>query len=105
MTTYQVTSNRDGYQLIASWPDLPERADHPVGTFEEEKLATAARSVLNAASRYRWHRWIQLQDEGVFTEERAGEDPMDSPRAGHSHRVPRRQSAPAPVVAQIADRM
>ena len=83
MTTYQVTSNRDGYELIASWPDLPERVDHPVGTFGEEKLATATRSVLNAASRYRWHRWIQLYDEGVFTEERAGEDPVDRPTDEH----------------------
>ena len=95
MTTYQVTSNRDGYQLTASWPDLPERADHVVGTFEEEKLAAAARSVLNAASRYRWHRWIQLQDEGVFTEERAGEDLVTSPTAGQLSTASAATSAPS----------
>jgi len=73
MTTYQVTSDGDGHDLVASWPDLPERANHPVATFKELKLATAAKSVLNAASRYRWHRWIQLQDEGLFTDERVGQ--------------------------------
>ncbi len=75
MTTYEVTSERNGHQLIASWPDLPERAHHPVAVFKELKLATVAKSVLNAASRYRWHRWIQLQDHGIFTEESAGPDP------------------------------
>jgi len=79
MTTYQVTSEGDGHQLVASWPDLPERADHPVASFKELKLATAARNVLSAASRYRWHRWIQLQDQGIFTEERVGPDPSDAP--------------------------
>ena len=78
MTTYQVTSDRDGHQLTASWPDLPERANHTVATFEELKLATVARSVLNAASRYRWHRWVQLQNQGIFTEERVGPDPTES---------------------------
>lgn len=79
MTTYQVTSDGDGHDLVASWPDLPERANHPVATFKELKLATAAKSVLNAASRYRWHRWIQLQDEGLFTDERVGADPTERP--------------------------
>ncbi len=81
MTTYQVTSDGAGHQLTASWPDLPERANHPVATFEELKLATVARSVLNAASRYRWHRWVELQGQGIFTEERLGPDPAD-PLAG-----------------------
>ena len=80
MTTYQVTSDRDGHQLTASWPDLPERANHPVATFEELKLAIVARSVFNAASRYRWHRWVQLQNQGIFTEERVEPEPTE-PRA------------------------
>jgi hypothetical protein len=77
MTTYQVTSDRDGHQLTAFWPDLPERANHTVATFEELKLATVARSVLSAASRYRWQRWVQLQNQGIFTEERVGPDPTE----------------------------
>ncbi len=77
MTTYQVTSDGDGHRVTASWPDLPGRANHPVATFEELKLATVARSVLNAASRYRWHRWVQLQNQGIFTEERVGPDPTE----------------------------
>ena len=79
MTTYQVTSNRNEHELIASWPDLPERANHPVAVFKELKLATVAKSVLNAASRYRWHRWVQLQDQGVFTDERVRPDPIERP--------------------------
>jgi hypothetical protein len=75
MTTYEVTSDASGHNLVASWPDLPERANHPVATFQELKLATVAKSVLNAASRYRWCRWIQLLDEGTFTEKMAGPDP------------------------------
>ncbi len=35
-----------------------------------------ARSVLEAASCYRWHRMLQLWDEGVFTEANAGPDPI-----------------------------
>ncbi len=81
MTTYQVTSNRNEHELTASWPDLPERANHPVAAFKELKLATVAKSVLNAASRYRWHRWVQLQDQGVFADERAGPDPAERPAA------------------------
>jgi hypothetical protein len=79
MTTYQVTSDGNGHQLVASWPDLPERVNRPVATFKELKLATAAKSVLNAASRYRWHRRIQLLDEGIFTDEQAGPDPIERP--------------------------
>ena len=75
MPPYEVTSDASGHNLVASWPDLPERANHPVATFQELKLATVAKSVLNAASRYRWCRWIQLLDEGTFTEKMAGPDP------------------------------
>ena len=104
MTTYQVTSEGDGHQLIASWPDLPGTGDHPVATFKELKLATAARNVLSAASRYRWHRWIQLHDQGFFTEERVGPGPggpSDGPNT--LRRVPQRHRR-HPLVAQIADR-
>ena len=79
MTTYQVTSDGNEHHLIASWPDLPERASHPVATFKELKLATVARSVLSAASRYRWHRWVQIQDQGVFSDERVEPDPTERP--------------------------
>jgi hypothetical protein len=75
MTTYEVASDETGHHVTASWPDLPERASHPVATFQELKLAGAARSVLDAASRYRWRRWLQLIDGGVFSEEQAGPDP------------------------------
>jgi len=88
MTTYQVTSEGDGHQLVASWPDLPERADHPVASFKELKLATAARNVLSAASRYRWHRWIQLQDQGIFTEERSARTRPTRRGARSSRQVP-----------------
>jgi hypothetical protein len=66
MTTYDVQSSDGDHKLVASWPDLPERANHAVARFEELKLASAARSVLGAASRYRWHRLIQLLDAGVL---------------------------------------
>jgi len=82
MTTYQVTSDGNEHHLIASWPDLPERVNHPVATFQELKLATVASSVLNAASRYRWRRWVHLQNQGVFTEERVGPDPTEPPTSG-----------------------
>ena len=67
MTTYEVDNEEDRYCLRASWPDLPERANHDVAGFKEEKLAAVARSVLGAASRYRWRRAVQLVDEGIFT--------------------------------------
>ena len=82
MTTYQVTTEGGGHQLTASWPDLPEPGNHPVATFEELKLATVARSALNAASRYRWHRWVQLQNQGIFTEERVGSEPSEPAASG-----------------------
>ncbi|MGD0945589.1 MAG: hypothetical protein ABR972_15145 [Acidimicrobiales bacterium] len=66
MTTYEVESEDDGHHLLASWPDLPERASHPVATFQELKLATVAKSVLSAASRYRWRRWVDLANNGVL---------------------------------------
>ena len=78
MTTYEVTTDEAGHHLTASWPDLPERASHPVATFQELKLAAAARSVLDTASRYRWRRWLQLIDVGVFTEEEVGPDPPET---------------------------
>jgi len=37
-------------------------------------MATTAKSVLNAASRYRWHRALQLLEQGIFTEEEVGSD-------------------------------
>ena len=71
MTTYELESeDSSGYHLIASWPDLPERISHPVATFQDPKLAAVAKTVLNAASRYRWRRWVELLDEGVFNETR-----------------------------------
>ena len=87
MTTYEVTSERNGHQLIASWPDLPERAHHPVAVFNELKLATVAKSVLNAARRYRWHRWVQLQDHGIFTEERGVRIRPETRRRRSVHRA------------------
>jgi hypothetical protein len=84
MTTYKVTSEGSRQHLVACWPDLPERVNHPVAAFKELKLAEVAKTVLNAASRYRWHRWIQLLDEGVFAEDQAGPDPT-----GPSARLPR----------------
>lgn len=71
MTTYEVESQDSRHRLLASWPDLPERANHLVATFQDLKLATVAKTVLNAASRYRWRRWVQLVDEGVFKEQSA----------------------------------
>jgi hypothetical protein len=68
MTTYEVESEGGVHSLFASWPDLPERARHPVATLQDLKLAAVAKSVLNAASRYRWRRRVQLVDEGVFSE-------------------------------------
>ena len=103
MTTYQVTSDRNEHQLIASWPDLPERANHPVAVFKELKLATVAKSVLNAASRYRWHRWVQLQDQGVFTDERAGRDPTERPATATAPTRLRADFRSATVVAEVAD--
>src|ERR1017187_2555155 len=71
MTTYEVENeDSSGYHLSASWPDLPERISHPVATFQDPKLAAVAKTVLNAASRYRWRRWVELLDEGVFNETR-----------------------------------
>jgi len=69
MTTYQVDSEDGGHRLRASWPDLPERATHDVATFQDLKLAAVAKSVLNAASRYRWRRWVMRVEEGTFTDE------------------------------------
>jgi hypothetical protein len=77
MTTYEINSDANGHHLVASWPDLPERATCPVATFGDLKLASVARSVLGAASRYRWKRWVQLLDSGVFTEQEAGPDPTN----------------------------
>jgi hypothetical protein len=79
MTTYEVDSDEDGHHLLASWPDLPERASHPVSTFQDLKLATVAKTVLNAASRYRWRRWVQLLDDGVFTESHPGKETVGLP--------------------------
>ncbi|MGA3351691.1 MAG: hypothetical protein ABSD85_00690 [Acidimicrobiales bacterium] len=78
MTTYEVDSEHGTHQLLASWPDLPERASHRVAVFQEQKLASVARSVLNAASRYRWRRFIQLLDAGVYPGQAASE-PMGPP--------------------------
>jgi len=69
MTTYEVDSRESRHGLVASWPDLPERASQLVATFEELKLAAVAKSVLGAASRYRWRRRLQQLDEGVFTDQ------------------------------------
>jgi hypothetical protein len=66
MTTYEVDDQEDRLCLRASWPDLPERASHEVARFQDAKLAAVARSVLGAASRYRWRRAVQLVDEGAF---------------------------------------
>ena len=71
MTTYEVESQDSRHRLLASWPDLPERANHLVATFQDLKLATVAKTVLNAASRYRWRRWVQLVADGVFKEQSA----------------------------------
>ena len=78
MTTYDVNSGDSGHKLFASWPDLPERSSHEVATFEELKLAVVARTVLNAASRYRWRRRVELVGEGVFVD-RDGAQPAELP--------------------------
>jgi hypothetical protein len=75
MTTYKVTSEGASHRVIASWPDLPERASHLVAEFEESKLARAAGTVLNAASRFRWRRWLELLEVGISSEDQAGPDP------------------------------
>jgi hypothetical protein len=69
MTTYEVHSRDSEHILVASWPDLPERASHEVATFAELKLAAVAKTVLNSASRYRWRRRVELVDEGMFTDQ------------------------------------
>ena len=51
MTTYQAISDESEYHLIAFWHDLLELTTHHVTTFQELKLAKAARAVLDAASR------------------------------------------------------
>ena len=73
MTTYRVDSE-DESTVIATWTDLPIKGSLPVGPFAEAKMATTAKSVLNAASRYRWHRALQLLEQGIFTEEEVGSD-------------------------------
>lgn len=75
MTTYGLDSRNDRL-LVASWPDLPIEAYETVGPFADREIAALAPSVLEAASRYRWHRMLQLWDEGAFTDERAGPDPI-----------------------------
>lgn len=75
MTIYRIDPG-DGRALIASWPDLPIHGSATVGAFASAETAMTAQSVLEAASRYRWHRMLQLWDEGVFTEARAGPDPI-----------------------------
>jgi hypothetical protein len=75
MTTYELESTDESHLLLASWPDLPERASHPVATFADLKLASVAKTVLGAASRYRWRRRVQLLEEGVF----AGTAPTGPP--------------------------
>ncbi|MGA3215065.1 MAG: hypothetical protein ABSD97_05160 [Acidimicrobiales bacterium] len=79
MTTYDLDSENDEHLLLASWPDLPERASHQVASFTELKLAQVARTVLNAASRYRWRRWVELLDDGVFKEPGPGDVPVGPP--------------------------
>jgi hypothetical protein len=73
MTTYQVDSEDGEHRLRASWPDMPDRATHDVATFQELKLAAVAKSVLNAASRYRWRRWVMAVEAGAFSDEGAKE--------------------------------
>ena len=48
MTTYEVNSGDSVHSLVASWPDLPERADHLVATFQD---AEARRRGENRARR------------------------------------------------------
>lgn len=42
MTTYELESTDESHLLLASWPDLPERASHPVATFADLKLASVS---------------------------------------------------------------
>ena len=81
MTTYRVESDETGHHLVASWPDLPERASQSVAIFEDLKLASVAKSVLSAASRYRWRRWLELLDAGIFSEEQVPPDPTPADRS------------------------
>ena len=75
MTTYRI-DRVDGRTLIASWLDLPIQGSATVGPFADTAMAMTAQNVLDAASHYRWHRMLQLWDEGVFTDARAGLDPI-----------------------------
>lgn len=84
MTNYEVTSDEAGHHLRASWPDLPEAVTQPVAVFEELKLASVARTVLAAASRYRWHRWTRLVDEGIFGARGASAKPAGLPALSSS---------------------
>jgi hypothetical protein len=102
MTTYQVTSDQDRHHLIASWPDLPERSSHPVATFQELKLATVAKTVLNASSRYRWHRWVQLLDEGVFPDEVATQASVQEPTVSQTSLEVDLTSGPMPELPSKA---
>jgi hypothetical protein len=83
MTSYGVHPENE-CMLIATWADLPIKGRLPVGPFAEVKMATTAKSVLNAASRYRWHRALQLLEQGIFTEEEVGSDAaaMEQPAIG-----------------------
>jgi hypothetical protein len=83
MTSYGVHPENE-CMLIATWADLPIKCRLPVGPFAEVKMATTAKSVLNAASRYRWHRALQLLEQGIFTEEEVGSDAaaMEQPAIG-----------------------
>lgn len=77
MTSYRIDPV-DGRTLIARWPDLPIQGSATVGSFADTVTAMTVQRVLDAASRYRWHRMLQLWDEGVFTDARAGSDPIVS---------------------------
>jgi hypothetical protein len=80
MTSYGVHPENE-CMLIATWADLPTKGSLPVGPFAEVKMATTAKSVLNAASRHRWHRALQLLEQDIFTEEQVGAAPavMEQP--------------------------
>lgn len=75
MTTYRVDPVNDR-MVVASWPDLPIHSSASVGPFADTEMVMTAESVLNVVSRYRWHRMLQLWDEGVFTDAEAGPDPI-----------------------------
>jgi len=62
--------------VVATWPDLPIHGSASVGPFTGTEMTMTAEGVLSAASRYRWHRMLQLWDEGVFTDAQAGPDPI-----------------------------